>query len=342
MKRVVQTGIGSLDLIDAPAPSVVKPTDVRFKIDAVGVCGSDIHYYRTGRIGNQIVDFPFPIGHECSGTVIEVGDQVTRVKPGDHIAIDPAISCFACEQCRKGNRHMCASLRFMGCPGQADGCLCEEAVMPEENCFAVPDSISAAVAALIEPLTIGCYAVSKTNASPGMHVGILGLGPIGLSVLIACRAAGIQYISGSDPLSYRRAIAQDQGVGICWDPSTGDIPAELDSRVDLVFDCCGFQNALNDAAHLAAPGGTIAIVGIPEQDEITFNPHVLRRKELTVTNIRRQNQATSDAIDLVAKHGIDISFMHTHTFSLSESRRAFDLVQGYEDGVIKAIITPRE
>ncbi|MHB8969586.1 MAG: alcohol dehydrogenase catalytic domain-containing protein [Pirellulaceae bacterium] len=135
MKAFQLIGRREMVQLDAPDPKIEQPTDVLIKLGALGVCGSDIHYYSTGRIGCQVVEYPFTIGHECAGTVLEVGGEVTQVRVGDRVAIEPALTCGQCDQCRTGRENTCRAIKFLGCPGQAEGSLSEYLVMPQQNCF---------------------------------------------------------------------------------------------------------------------------------------------------------------------------------------------------------------
>ena len=160
MKAMALTARNEMTPADVPAPEIRNDTDVLLKVRAVGVCGSDVHYYRTGRIGSQVVTYPFRVGHEFAATVQATGRKVGRVKIGDLVAVDPAISCGQCDQCRAGRRHTCRKLLFLGCPGQIEGCLCEYVVMPENCCYPVRPPITPEQAAFAEPLSIGIYAVT--------------------------------------------------------------------------------------------------------------------------------------------------------------------------------------
>src|SRR5512135_1898006 len=190
MKAVMLTGIRQMKLVEVPEPEVIDPKDVKIKMSVVGVCGSDIHYYTKGNIGSQKVEYPFTVGHEGAGVVIETGRDVNRVKPGDAIAIEPAMWCGECDQCRSGRHHTCRKLRFLGCPGQAEGCLSEFIVMPESSCFPLSGKLTPDHGSISEPLAIGVYAVKKAGAMKGLNVGIFGYGPIGMSVMLAAKAIG--------------------------------------------------------------------------------------------------------------------------------------------------------
>ncbi len=342
MKAVALTDLREMDTIDLSDPQIEHPKDVRIRMGTVGVCGSDIHYYTTGRIGSQVVQYPYRVGHEGAGVVVETGPEVTRVKPGDRIAIEPAISCWECDQCKVGRHHTCRNLRFLGCPGQAEGCLSEFLVMPEECCFPIPDSMTLDQAALSEPLAIGVYAVQQSIPMDGAKVGILGMGPIGLSVMLPARAKGASRIYVTDRIDARLDIARQAGADWGGNPDTEDVVAAIEERepynLDVVFDCCGQQEALDQAVEMLKPGGKLMIVGIPEVDRISFSIDKLRRKEIAIQNVRRQVDCVQEALDLIATKAIDVDFMVTHRYPFDRTKTAFDLVAGYEDGVVKAMI----
>jgi len=340
---MVLTGIRAMALEELPTPCIAGDDEVLLRMARVGVCGSDVHYYLEGRIGEQIVRYPFPVGHECSAVVREVGDAVTRVKPGDLVAVDPAIACHACDQCRAGRAHTCRNLRFLGCPGQAPGCLSEFIVMPETCCYPVPDTVGLSQAALVEPLSVGIYAVSRSVPMTGTAIAILGAGPIGLSVLLAARAAGVGRVYVTDKISERLAAAKANGAHWAGNPDTDPIVepiAQAEPRLlDAVFECCGEQEALDQAIRLLRPGGKLMVVGIPTVSRVSFDVDATRRNELCIQNVRRQNECVQPAIDLIAGGEIDAEFMVTHEFEFARARDAFELVADYRDGVIKAIIT---
>jgi L-iditol 2-dehydrogenase len=187
MKAMMLTGIRQMEMSEVPEPQITNPGQVRIKMLAVGICGSDIHYYTDGKIGTQVVEYPFIVGHEGSGIVTEVGKKVNRVKPGDIVAIDPAMPCHECDQCLSGRQHTCRKLKFLGCPGQAEGCLSEYIVMPEESCFPLKGNLTADQGAISEPLSIGVYSVRKSGGVKNLKTGILGFGPIGMSVMLAAK-----------------------------------------------------------------------------------------------------------------------------------------------------------
>ncbi|MGE5795869.1 MAG: zinc-dependent alcohol dehydrogenase [Ignavibacteria bacterium] len=343
MKSAVLTGIKKIQVIDAPKPELLNNNDVLLKIESVGVCGSDLHYYNQGKIGDQIIDFPFTIGHECSAVVEKTGASVKKVKPGDLVAVEPSIACHKCEQCLKGREHTCLNQKFLGCPGQAGGCLAEYLIMPEENCFPVPASFNSELAALVEPLSIAYYSVKFLDKiNPASAIAILGAGPIGLGVLAVLKASGFNTISATDKLDYRLEIAKKAGAVLTANPDKEDIVSSFHKifpeNFDVVIECCGKQEALDQAVDLLKPGGLLLIVGIPEEDYISFNISKLRRKEITIQNVRRQNQSIQPVIDLIASGKLKPEFMITHKYNIKDTVEAFRTVSEYKNGVIKALI----
>jgi L-iditol 2-dehydrogenase len=342
MNAAFLTGIRTLEIREVPAPRLQNNDEVLLRVVKVGVCGSDLHYYQQGRIGNQIISYPFIIGHECSAVVEETGKEVSHLEPGDAVAVDPAISCGKCAQCRAGRPHTCLNLRFLGCPGQKPGCLAEHIVMPARNCIKLPEGVSLEQGALAEPLSIGIYALEFLRHRLPRSIAILGCGPIGLSVLLAAKASGAADIYATDKIAARLQAAKTSGAKWAGNPEQTDVVKEIldrSSSLEAVFECCGDQEAIDQALELLTPGGTLLILGIPEEERLYFNAHSLRRKEINIQNVRRQNHCTSRALELIADESIDVDFMGTHTFSLEKAQDAFELVSNYGDGVIKAMIS---
>jgi len=342
MKSVVLTGLRAVELREEAMPRLQSDRDVLLRVNVVGVCGSDVHYYKSGRIGSQVVQYPFRVGHEFAATVAEAGPAVRRVRPGDRVAVDPAVACGRCDQCRAGRRHTCRTLRFLGCPGQVEGCLCEYVVMPAECCYPIKAATTFEQAALAEPLSIGVYALKLAGLRRGANIAILGSGPIGLSVLLPALKQGAAGVFVTDKIDARLAAAQRAGATWGGNPNRQDVVAAVAAAqpllLDAVFECCGQQDALDQAAELLKPGGKLMLVGIPEVDRISFSIDKLRRKELCVQNVRRQNECVQPALDLVEKGGANVDFMATHRFPLEKTAEAFELVAAYADGVVKAMI----
>jgi len=339
---MILTGIRQMAMADVPDPVINNPKDVKIKMTALGICGSDIHYYTDGKIGSQQVKYPFTVGHECAGIVVETGRDVIIVKPGDKIAIEPAMPCHQCDQCLQGRQHTCREIRFLGCPGQAEGALSEYIVMPEENCFILSGNLSADHGAISEPLAIGIYSVKKSGNIKGTSIGILGYGPIGMSVFLAAKAMNADRIFVTDKIGERLSIASKEGAAYTGNPLKTNIVEEIRQKeplgLDKVFECCGQQDALDQAVDLLKPGGRIMIAGIPEFDQWSLNVEDTRRREIMLQFIRRQVDCTEIALEMMKSGRIDIKNMVTHRFPFARTKEAFDLVAEYRDGVMKAMI----
>jgi L-iditol 2-dehydrogenase len=342
LKSLALTGLKHLEFIDVSQPKIAKDSDVLLKLAAVGVCGSDIHYYETGRVGSQAVTYPYIIGHECSAIVAQIGKAVKNIKVGDKVAVEPTVVCHKCDQCRMGRENTCRNIKFLGTPGQGDGCLCEYMVMPAENCFVVTDKLSLIQAALCEPFSIGIYSVKQGQGPYSDKIAILGSGPIGLSCMTAARIQGVGKIYMTDKLDYRLAIAAKYGADWTGNPDKSDIVKEINKLeplgVDVVYECAGQQSTIDQGIELLRPGGRLVIVGIPRQDRISLSIDKIRRKEITIINIRRQNRCIEDAVKFLISGRANLDYMVTHKFAFKDSAKAFELVAGYKDGVIKAMI----
>jgi len=342
MKAMMLTGIRKIEMRDIPEPSLVNSNDVKIRMSVLGICGSDIHYYTKGQIGTQKVQYPFTVGHEGAGVVVAVGNSVKRVKPGDKIAIEPAMPCWNCDQCLSGRHHTCRKLRFLGCPGQAEGCLMEYIVMPETSCFPLSDKLTPDHGSISEPLAIGVYAVKKSGEVKDLNIGIFGFGPIGMSVMLAAKANEVGKIYVSDLIDERLIISRKEGSALSLNPSKVNIVSKIlinePLGLDLAFECCGKQEAFDQAIELLKPGGKLIVVGIPEFDLWSMNVETTRRKEISLQFIRRQVNCVEDALEMMKDGSVSIENMVTHRFPLVRTKEAFDLVADYKDGVMKAMI----
>jgi L-iditol 2-dehydrogenase len=334
MQAAALTAPGTMSLVERPETERPSADKVLLKVEAVGVCGSDIHYYREGRIGGQVVEYPFVVGHEFSGIVQEVGASVTRVKNGDRVAVDPAVSCGTCDQCRGGRAHTCRNLRFLGCPGQMEGCLVERIVMPARCCFPVSPALGAAVTALIEPLSIAIHASRLAGNLQGARVSVHGAGPIGLCVVLACRAAGAGEIRVVEPIPERRKAALRLGA------TSADAPGSATPEVAVTFECAGEQAAFDEALSALGPGGRMIMVGIPSMPRWGFDADLGRRREIALLNVRRQNECMEPAICLAEAHRENLDSLVTHRFPLARCGDAFELVAHRREGVLKALVEP--
>lgn len=342
MKKSVLTGIEKIKIIEAPIPEIKQDNDVLIRMKRVGVCGSDIHYYSTGRIGSQVVEYPFTVGHEGAGVVEAIGAGVTSVKPGAPIAIEPSISCGYCDQCKAGRPHTCRNNLFLGCPGQVEGNLAQFIVMPESQCLKLYPDQNIDDGATSEPLAIGLYAVRRAELASEDEVGIIGFGPIGMSVMQMAHAEDIKNIFISEKIDARKNAALAHGAVCAGNPLKENISQKVarhkPEMLDVVFECSGDQDGLDTAIDLLKPGGKLIMIGIPEFNRWSFSADLIRRKEITIVNIRRQNNCTHDTIDMLATGKVDGSAMITHRFAFDKVSEAFDMVKNYRDGVMKAMI----
>lgn len=336
------TGIRQMEIKEIPEPVIINPSDVKIRMTVVGICGSDIHYYTKGQIGSQIVKYPFTVGHEGAGVVVETGNAVKRVKPGDAIAIEPAMPCWKCDQCLAGRHHTCRNLIFLGCPGQAEGCLMEYIVMPEESCFPLAEGLRPDHGSISEPMAIGVYAVKQSGGTKGLRIGILGYGPIGMSVMLAAKAEGTDYFYITDKIDRRLSIAMKETNIITGNPNNEDIVKKILKEeplgLDVIFECCGQQEALDQAVDILKPGGKLVVVGIPEFDRWSLCADIFRRKEISLQFIRRQVDCLDETLVMMQNNLISIDNMVTHRFTFDKTKEAFDLVAEYKDGVMKAMI----
>jgi len=341
MKKIILKSLSNFSIVDTKKPQISSDFDVLIKIAFVGICGSDIHYFKTGCIGDQIIYYPFTPGHECTGIVEKTGGKVTKIRTGDRVTIDPAISCGTCDQCRDGRNHTCRSLKFLGTPTELDGALQEYIVIPEDCCFKLPDTVSLSDGITIEPLTIALQAVGFNKSKE--NIAVLGSGPIGICTLFALKyQLPDSNIFMTDKIDSRLSFAFERGANWTGNPLKTDIIEEIleicPGGMETVIECCGQQEAITQAVELLRPGGQLIVVGIPEEDYISFDAHKMRRKEINLQNVRRQNNKYIDALKMLHKKRIEINGFISHNFKIDQIQEAFDLVESYSDNVIKAVI----
>ena len=334
-------GIRDLRLEDLPRPTP-GPDQVLLKVASVGICGSDVHYYLEGRIGDQVVTAPIIMGHEFSAWVAELGAGVDGLEIGQLVAVEPAISCGECELCRRGHPNLCPNVRFCGTP-PVDGVFAEYTVMPAKNCFPLPPELGPAEGAMLEPLGVAIHAVDLAHLRPGCTVAVLGAGPIGLLIAAVARAAGTSEIYMTEPLAYRRQFALDYVADAALNPDDTDVVAEImrltgGRGVDVAFEAAGASETPDQAAAVVRPGGKVIVAGIPADDTMTFTASTTRHKGLTIKLVRRMKHTYPRAIRLVQTGMVDVKPLATHVFPLERIAEAFEMVAAYDDGVLRAII----
>ncbi|MEP7054711.1 MAG: zinc-binding dehydrogenase [Actinomycetota bacterium] len=327
------TGIGAIRVFDEPMPHVAAGCSL-VRVSTVGLCGSDLHWYVDGGIGDAKLDHPMVLGHEFSG-VIEGGPR-----GGERVAVDPAIPCEQCEICREGHRNLCPDILFAG-HGETDGGLRDFVVWPDRHLVRLPDSISADVGAVLEPLGVAIHAVDLGHVPLGGTVAVVGCGPIGLLLIQVARAAGAAVVVAVEPLEHRRAAAVRAGADVVLDAADdrADLRAALPRRgADVVFEAAGPAAAVETAMYAARPGGRVVLAGIPDDDRTAFSASVARRKGLTIAVARRMKEVYPRAIALVQRGLVDAGSLVTHGYPLDNVEEAFGTAAGR--GGLKVVVRP--
>jgi L-iditol 2-dehydrogenase len=334
-------GIHDIRLEDLPRPQP-GPGEVLLKVASVGVCGSDVHYYEEGRIGDAVVTAPIIMGHEFSAWIAGLGAGVEGLEIGQLVAVEPAIHCGECESCQHGHPNLCPDVRFCGTP-PIDGVFAEYTIMPAENCFPLPMDFGPEEGAMLEPLGIAIHAVDLAHLKPGQTIAVLGAGPIGLLTAAVAKAAGAGEIYMTEPLADRRKFALDYVADVALDPQETDVVGEImrltnGRGVDVAFEAAGAPETPDQAAAVARPGGKVVVAGIPSDDMMTMTASTARRKGLTIKLVRRMKHTYPRAIRLVQKGMVDVKPLVTHLFPLQRIADAFEMVVDYDDGVLRALI----
>ncbi|MDQ0614443.1 L-iditol 2-dehydrogenase [Microbacterium sp. W4I4] len=322
---------GRIEIQDVGEPSA-GPRDAIVQIEAVGVCGSDNAYYTVGRIGDYIVDGPIILGHECSGTVLSVGDEVTGVSVGDRVAIEPGKPCRDCRDCMAGRYHLCPDLVFFATPPY-DGSLVQRMAIDERQLFRMPDSMTFEQGALCEPLSVGIWACKRAGLEPGDRVLVTGAGPVGLLAAQVARAFGAASVTVADIADFRLDMAR----GLGFDVEKAGEGTEND--FDVLLECSGAPTALADGLWRLRTNGRAAMVGMPKQD-VSLALSRLNVNELTIGLVNRYAHTWPIAIDLVSSGRVDVDSLVTHRFALDQTAEALMLAKTVPDSV-KAVIAPQ-
>jgi L-iditol 2-dehydrogenase len=289
------------------------------RVNAVGICGSDLHWVAEGGIGDADLKKPLVLGHEFAGVI------VSGARQGERVAIDPAITCHSCEFCLQGKPNLCENIRFAG-HAMEDGGLREIITWPEECLIHLPDLLSDTDGAMLEPLGVAIHAVDLAQIQPGMSVGVFGCGPIGLLVVQVARLAGAMQVFASEPLSHRLETARRLGA-LEWKPGR---------KVDVAFEAAGEEDAVEAALESTIPGGRVLLIGIPSDDRTSFTATVARHKELTLQLVHRMKFTYPRAIQMVESGKVDVNSLVSHHFPFDQAQRAFSVAQHREG--LKVII----
>jgi L-iditol 2-dehydrogenase len=319
------------------------PGEVQVQIEAIGVCGSDLHAYSEGAVGSTPNVYPMVLGHEPAGKIVKTGEGVTGLRIGDRGALEPALYCYHCEFCLSGHHNVCANLRFLSNPHNP-GFFRERVNLPVSNFIEIPPEVSFELAALAEPLAIALHSLSLAGIRPGEQVAVIGAGPIGLLTIAALRAAGAGRIWAIEPLQHRRELANLLGADAAIEPNSAvqEVLHDTSNRgVDCAIDCAAGADTTNQAVHLARNAGRVALTGIHSSPSVALDGSSMRRKELTIYNVRRSNHETREALELIRTHREWFAPVLTHRRELDKIEEAFLIASEYRDGVGKMTVTAR-
>lgn len=305
-------------LCEEPLPTS-SPNDVLLKVRCVGICGSDILWYSTAGIGGGQLKNPIIPGHEF----------MAETPDGTRVAVEPAIPCMQCEYCLKGHPNLCPNVKFSG-HEDLDGALRENMTWPQANLFPLPDTMSNGEGVMLEPLGVAIHTLDLSHLRIGQTVGVFGCGPIGLLVIQLARLAGASRIIATDPLTHRvdaaRALGADAAIQVAPDTDNADLLKQTSSEygLDICFDTSGSRGAVATAFQLAAPGATIVLAGIPDDNHTEFQASIARRKGLTIKLVRRMKHTYPRAIELVRSGKVDVKSIISHHFPFDQAKLAFE------------------
>ena len=341
MKVAIMTGVGQMDYTQRPIPTP-KDNEVLVKLEYVGICGSDLHYYETGAIGSYVVEPPFVLGHEPGGVVVEVGKDVKHLKVGDKVALEPGKTCGQCEFCKTGRYNLCPDVIFFATP-PVDGVFQEYVAHEAGLCFKLPENVSTMEGALIEPLAVGFHAANLGDAHIGQTAVVFGAGCIGLVSMMALKAKGVSRVYVVDIMPKRLEKALELGAdGVINGTERDAVEAVLEltggAGCDLVVETAGTQITTRQAIHMAKKGSTIVLVGYSKSGEMTLPMSLSLDKELTFKTVFRYRHVYPMAIDAVAAGKINLKGIVTDVFDLNDIQNAMDRSVADKANIVKAVV----
>jgi L-iditol 2-dehydrogenase len=316
------------------------PGEIQVAVKAVGICGSDMHYFSEGGIGDTLCAYPMVLGHEPAGVVRKVGSGVSGWSVGDRAVLEPALYCYHCEFCMTGHHNVCANLRFLSMPAEP-GFFREFVNLPVPNLLPLPRNLSEAEGAVVEPLAVALHSMQFAAPQAGDTAVVFGAGPIGLLTIALLKLSGVARIWASDPVPHRRDLARAIGADVAMEPSAvNEVLKDTGGRgVDIAIDCVARGESINQGVHLARNAGRVVVTGIPSEDYIRLAFHVIRRKELAFYTVRRSNHDSEAALALLAAKPSRFSPILTHQRPIANIQQAFELCEAYGDGVGKLTLT---
>ena len=341
MRVAIMEGIGKMGFTQRPIPTP-KEDEVLVKLEYVGICGSDMHYYETGAIGDFVVEPPFVLGHEPGGTVVEVGSKVTHLKVGDRVALEPGKTCGHCRYCREGKYNLCPDVVFFATP-PVDGVFQEYVAHEADLCFKLPDNVSTLEGALIEPLAVGFHAAIQGDAHLGQKAVVMGAGCIGLVSLMALKARGVQEVYVVDVMDKRLDKALELGATAVINGKREDVVARLNQLTgglgtDLAIDTAGSEFTVRQAIMAAAKGSTIVLVGYSRTGEMNMPTDFILNKELTLKSVFRYRHIYPIAIEAVASGKVNLKGIVSNIFPLSDIQNAMDESIRNKADIVKSVI----
>ncbi|WAM37512.1 NAD(P)-dependent alcohol dehydrogenase [Caldicellulosiruptor acetigenus] len=322
---------------------VIMEDEVLVAVKCVGICGSDIHYYEHGKIGNYVVEKPLILGHEASGEVISIGRNVKKFNVGDKVVIEPGVTCGKCEYCKSGRYNLCPDVKFLATP-PVDGALCEYLAVKEDYLFKIPDNIEYDVATLVEPLSVGIHGAIRGNVKLGDNVLILGLGPVGLLTILAVKAFGASQIIAVDVQPLRLNAANELGathIINAKDSNYKQLILEATQNVgpDVTFETAGSKETSRLAFEITKRGGRIVLIGLLPDNEVSVNINSIVDNEYNIYGVFRYANTYRKAIDVLSNNLEKVKKLITHRFKFDEATEAFEFVRENKDKCIKAVIT---
>lgn len=340
MRTAVLVEPTQFELEDRSRPSP-GPDDVLVAVRDVGICGSDVHYYEHGRIGDYVVEDPLVLGHESAGEVVAVGENVTELKAGDRVALEPGVPCRRCAHCRRGNYHLCEDVQFMATPPH-DGAFTEYVSWPADFAYELPDNVSTAAGALCEPLSVGIHACRRGSVGTGDTVLITGAGPIGLMVMEAARAAGATDILITDVVADKLDFAERRGADMTVDVSETDLEPAINDYTDgvgadVVVEASGAEPSIQSTIDVVRRGGTVVLVGLADEAEVPVDMLAVIDNEIDVHGSFRYKNTYHAAVALLADDEVDVEGIIDFESSLEDIDDAFR--RAMEPTVVKGIIS---
>jgi L-iditol 2-dehydrogenase len=346
MKAAILIEPGKIELQNRNIP-IPASDEVLIKVQSVGLCGSDVHYYQHGRIGNFIVEKPIILGHESSGEIVEIGSEVKHLKIGQRVTVEPGVTCGVCEYCKSGKYNLCPEVKFLATPPY-DGAFCEYIAIRSDFVFPIPDEMSYDEAAMAEPISVGIHAMRRGRLQVGETVVIMGMGPIGMLSAVVAHLSGANKVIGVDFEESRLELSKKMGVTDTVNLKNENLAERIaeitgGKNVDLALETAGNAKALQSALTSVKRGGRVVVVGLPPEDIATLNINEIVGGEIDIFGVFRYSNTYQTAIDMISQckvAGIDLKNMMTHYYSLDETKEAFEKAISDRTNAIKVMIRP--